>query len=320
MPTTTPDGKTHNFPLPPEKRAAYTKGQRRASLPSNRRRIIDFLVMPDPLALPSSPLPTDLPDDFQSAITYAATYRFPDPREQIEMDLNLWGTIPENDALLPIAKDYPPYTEDAPWQKMEVENGGQYGAFLVFRDMGMADRTLTGAAKKTGHAAGTLNQYATKYDWHNRVAAWDAFRERVYTTQVIERTKEMAEHHADVAAKGISALSTAFTAILHRLENDEEGFMAELSEHDAAKLLSIARASAQVLPNLMNAERLSRGLPTELSASIAVVDQRVTIHTRDDLAAIAFGLADVLAGSQESHVIDVRGRDTDSGEEADPED
>lgn len=315
-----PPGQKYNFPLPPGKEGRHRN--LRPDHPSQRRRLIDFVTIPDiPHPVGHRPTVASHSPDWEQALSLAVSYRFPKPKDDMDINLDMWGTIPNDEPSLDaLATIHPPYTEDAPWQKMDSEPPHTYEAFLLYRDMGMSTRTYKAVAELVDVTPMSITRWAADYNWNMRIVAWDEYRERIYTAAVIERTREMAEKHAEVAAKGIAALSTAFEAIIHRMEDDPEGFMGELSEKSASQLLSLAKSSAQVLPNLMSAERLSRGLPTELSASIAVVDQRITIHSRDDLAAIAFGLADVFAGSQGADVVDVRGTDPDARAEADPED
>lgn len=285
-------------------------------------RLVDTLF-PSPTPLPSTAPssvtpPSDLPPDWKDALDAAASYRFPDPKELIDMPQDSWATMPaDEETVHALAETFPPYTEDAPWQKMEDETPLAFSYFCEFRALGIAERSTGAVARKLDLSGSYISNLANKYDWHRRVQAWDDYRERVYTTQLLEETREMAHRHAETAQKGIAALSTAFEAIIRRVEEDEEAFIAELSEKDAARLLAVAKSSAQVLPNLMNAERLSRGLPTELSATVNVSETRVTIHTSDELAQLAFGLADVLAGNTGPGVIDVRRGKDIPGEEAD---
>jgi hypothetical protein len=108
----------------------------------------------------------------------------------------------------------------------------------------------------------------------------------------------MAEEHTEITQKGIKALSIAFDELLRRIESGDDLHEREMGELSFRALYGLVEKAARVLPNLMNAERLSRGMPTELTAQVVMREDRIIVQTTDDLAEIIQGLGAVISASQ----------------------
>lgn len=171
---------------------------------------------------------------------------------------------------------------------MEGETEREYQLFSYYRALGLG-RVKSEVSDHFEVAAPYIYRTAKANDWDGRVRAWDIFRERIYSAELIEETREMAKVQASIARKGLMALGSAFEELVTRMENPEV-WQEELAEIPTKQLMMIAQRSAQVIPNLMNAERLSRGMPTEITATHTTVDHNVNVQTTDDLAAILTGL------------------------------
>lgn len=191
--------------------------------------------------------------------------------------------------------DATPYSTDEPWGLMEGESSLHYQYFSHYRAQGLG-RVKLQVAKHFGIGPQVIYNTAKDNDWDNRCRAWDVYREKVYTMALIEETREMATVHANVARKGVLALASAFENLVERMEADPELWKAELEEIPTKQLITIAQRSAQVIPNLMNAERLSRGMPTELISTHSTHDHTVTLQSTDDLALLLAGLFGAIGG------------------------
>jgi hypothetical protein len=192
-------------------------------------------------------------------------------------------------AIPAIFRDTTPYSQEEPWGIMEGETDRQYQLFSYYRSLGLA-RTKGEVVKHFRISTNHIYKTAKENDWDARCRAWDMTRERLYTLELMEETREMAKAHGNIARKGVLALASVFEALVSRMEEDPERWADELAEMSTKQMMLIAQRSAQVIPNLMNAERLSRGMPTELVATHATADVNVNVQTTDDLAAILSGL------------------------------
>lgn len=265
------------------------------------------------------PAPEDkeIPVIWRQAIDDARKWPFVNPDVMLEEEVDSFGDFPTDPKDIPEAPaEVVPFSEFEPWGKMEEETGRDYELFSHYLASGLS-RSYGQTARHFGITQPYVSKRAQKHDWIDRVRAWDDYREKIYTSLIIQKTKEMAEDHADIAAKGIAALSIVFDEILSRAE-DPELLKLELEEMSTRALFGLADKAARALPNLMSAERLSRGLPTELTAEVQVKENRVVIQSTEELSEIVSGLYDVLgkAGSDESEEIVIEELEIiDDGEE-----
>ena len=223
---------------------------------------------------PKTKDPTYIPPAWRTFFDGTDAVTFPTPADA----LNTPTPTPMAPSLSPTL----PYSSHEPWGRMEGVSDHHHEWFLYFCSLGLT-RTRQKVADRFSVSNTSVSKVARAEDWDNRASSWDQFRERQYTIEMLDQTRQMARDHARIAADGIRALGVAFDAIVSRMNTDPEGFNDSLNDLSPRVLLAIAQRSAQVIPQLMSAERISRGLPTELTASISVIDQRVTIQGTDDL-------------------------------------
>jgi hypothetical protein len=152
-------------------------------------------------------------------------------------------------------------TADQPWERMPNETDRQWAAFVAFREAGAA-RTQTLAAEQVGADLGTVGGWSRNNLWGVRVARYDAWLDDVYRRELAEQTRNMAKRHTELAQQTLEVLAKP---LRHLLEKDPEELYDELSAKDILQLFNIAQQSARTLPQIMGAERLSVGLPTEVT-------------------------------------------------------
>ena len=242
-----------------------------------------------------------LPSSWQTVIEKAEEWPFVDPDVMLDAKTESFADYPAD----AVPDDIVPFSEFEPWGKMDTESNRDYELFSEYRALGLS-RTFTATAKHFSISQTYISKVANKHDWVERIRAWDDYREQIYTTEVIEGVRKMAKDHSGIASKGIQSMSIVFDELLDRAENDplHEEEMATLG---LRSLFGLAEKAARVIPNLMNAERLSRGLPTELSAQVVVKENRVVIQTTDELAEIIQGLGNVLRSiGEEDEPIDIQ--------------
>lgn len=294
-----PDGGGSDAPHPPlinyqnpVERFGGRRG-RGTKRPTRTSRPIDPILAP--VTLPASEI-SRLPESFRVIVEAANRWPYPDPDSNGLAD-PYPGFDDDDNTYLPA--DIEPFSENEPWGKMESESPRAYAMFCHYRAQGLT-RTMKKTAEHFGVLTPTISNIASKYNWHSRIAAWDDYRERVYTNELLMGVREMAERHTEVAKKGIEAIAVVFESIAEQIADpdDRAEFLAELRDLPVRTQISLAQKSSQVIPNLMNAERLSRGLPTEISANLHQVDHTVTLQTTDDLFSIITGLAQPLAASR----------------------
>lgn len=155
------------------------------------------------------------------------------------------------------------YTE--PWGQLPDEPERSFEMFKWYRDQGLT-RTIKATAEHFGvKAVGVSNDYASPYRWRDRARAFDDHEDRVYRLSLDRAVREMAERHASSMAEGLQALTAPFIALQKRIEIDPEEFWEDLANTDAKRLIELAVKVGRVLPAMMGAERLARGLPSEIT-------------------------------------------------------
>ena len=199
------------------------------------------------------------------------------------------------------------------WARYDDEPAKAFALFQFYCSLPRARRSYV-AVDRHYDLKDIANRYANKYKWPDRTLAWDLERDRLYQIEVIEEMREMGRRHGQDLSEAIEAVVIPLKFLAGLIEEDPEAVLAELGEKSITQLHSMSVKSASPLSNLMAAERLTRGLPTEITANIhsGKVDH---VHT-PDLSEVA----DILQGLHEAGAIEfVRGPIIDIGEEADAE-
>ena len=215
-----------------------------------------------------------------------AEWPYPDP------DMALAVPEPSIDDVLPTDQELPsdivPYSEYEPWGRRSDETDTEYKYFLAYRAQGFG-RQLQGVCTRFNVSRIHIGEIAKRNEWHARAVAWDIERERVYTQEMLNGTREMARKHVRIAERGLKVLASVFDEVDTRLEDPD--FVTQLKKIPPKALITLAQRSAAVVPNLMAAERLARNLPTDIHEVRSTQDEP---HTIEELAELVFALAAVL--------------------------
>jgi hypothetical protein len=163
-----------------------------------------------------------------------------------------------------------------PWEMQRGESDNAFHAFVTYRDLG-GTRSLEEAARALGKHKKQLEKWSIRWQWVNRCAAWDAYLDGVRRDEAAlaarEEVRRMYERHGAQTQAAIQALMIPVMALLRRMREPETAAVfADMREADVLSLLSLARSSASLLPNLMAAERLVRGEPATIEEHRIDVD------------------------------------------------
>jgi hypothetical protein len=194
------------------------------------------------------------------------------------------------------AADMAEYTE--PWNRMEHEGLTPFKYFCTFRDAGPA-RTSAMVSRIHDLSITTVAKYHKLYDWKSRALAFDQHEDRIYQTRRTLAIREMAERHGANIVDTIDGLMVPIRELQKRMEEDPQRVAEELDELATDKLVNLAARTTGLLPNLMGAERLARGMPTEITQVEFSGEVKHQI-SRD-------GIADVLEVLQAAGAFDGRG-------------
>ena len=153
-----------------------------------------------------------------------------------------------------------------PWAQLEDETDSHYAHFQYYCSLPLAKRTYQATANHYGRS--TMSAIPKTNDWSTRVAAWDAERARIYQIEVWEELQEMGRRHGPILKDAIEGIALPLQA-LAKLSRDNPGaVMEELGSKGVTQLLNLGIKSSRAIPNLMQTERLVRGLPTEITHNV----------------------------------------------------
>lgn len=133
-----------------------------------------------------------------------------------------------------------------------------------------------------------MEKWSSAHDWVERAAAWDAELARRRREASWKEIDEMTRRHAIRASEGIDALMQAPLALLEKIAAEEDDATPELERESMTRLIQLSAQGARAIAQLMQAERLARGLATEairMDAQVGNPRRRVDpLQTQDEYA------------------------------------
>ena len=98
---------------------------------------------------------------------------------------------------------------DKPWERQKGESEKAFEAFSIYRDMG-EQRTITAVGKKLAKSRNLIDRWKERWNWIERVRAYDNELEREARAKAIRDRKSMITRHIGFAmqlqAKALEAL------------------------------------------------------------------------------------------------------------------
>jgi hypothetical protein len=165
--------------------------------------------------------------------------------------------------------------ERDPWERQPGESALAYGQYCMYRDMGRT-RTLAQAAELLTRSHPYLRAVAAAGHWADRAAAWDREQDRIYTEQLTQRRRDMAERHAKIATGFLGKVVTRLTSL-------------DPGELTAADLVRMTDLAAKL-------ERAAFGEPTSTVAVVGPTGQPLEVA---DLAGMS-------AQQREARLVELR--------------
>lgn len=104
-----------------------------------------------------------------------------------------------------------PKWTDKPWERQKGESEKAFEAFAIYRDMG-EKRTLTAVAEKLQKSGSLIRRWKDRWDWVERVRAYDNGLEKEARAKAIKDRKDMTDRHIKIAMqlqkKALEALTS----------------------------------------------------------------------------------------------------------------
>jgi len=88
-----------------------------------------------------------------------------------------------------------------PWEKLSNETTKAYAAFCIYRDLG-SERSIDKVLAVTGKRnRSSLIKWSSKYNWVERVQAYDQYLEELKRKEQEQAIIEMSRRHAELAVR-----------------------------------------------------------------------------------------------------------------------
>ena len=89
--------------------------------------------------------------------------------------------------------------EAMPWEQIEGETDMAFAAFVEYRNIQAAERTVRKAGENIGKSAGSVLRWSSQFQWQARALAWDAEQDRLSREWFMAERKVMARRQAQTA-------------------------------------------------------------------------------------------------------------------------
>lgn len=187
----------------------------------------------------------------------------------------------DDDVLEPAAEEGRPA-----WERQAGESYKAYHAFCHYRDLGAKRSVRVAYINHKGHCDHQVvnpsyppkrwQVWSSMWGWPERASLWDAELDRQLREKLAADQLEARQRHARASQATLSALLVPVRGMLSGIQKHPE-MITKLEDHMAigpgATLQGLAAVirAAQVIPGIINAERLALGLTTE---SVEIEDKR----------------------------------------------
>lgn len=148
------------------------------------------------------------------------------------------------------------------FERMEGENPISFHYFCQYRDMGVR-RTYQKVATQNNVSLKVITDAAKKWQWQDRIKLWTDEIDRLKREAYIHEIQEMAKRHARHSMNFQKVLTIPTDAILKKIKDNDLSYQ-DFINLPVSELFDKSLKSAQIFSSIVDIERKSRGLPTEL--------------------------------------------------------
>lgn len=150
----------------------------------------------------------------------------------------------------------------APWTQQPEESPEAFEAFVIYRDLGTR-RSQARVASELGKDKSLISRWSREWSWRERIWHWAREVDRRRREELLELSVEMSERHIRQLRALSEIVSRPAIDMLRELQDNPQ-LVRDIMRDDPARGLEIIQQAARILPELMKAERLALGQPTEI--------------------------------------------------------
>lgn len=164
--------------------------------------------------------------------------------------------------------------EQVPWERLPGETNKAFRAFCVYRDL-RQNRSFKALLEKLGKKSKTqFALWSKKYKWQERVKAFDDDEDRKNRLRQLENIQKMNERQAGQAETFQRILFLPVNALSERLKRDKDNktpAIEDLNKLSTLELIELIIQVSKSFSNLVNIERVARGVPNEVSRNENII-------------------------------------------------
>lgn len=150
--------------------------------------------------------------------------------------------------------------ESNPWDKQPEENDKAFEMFSAYKEM--HGRQLSKTAVLFNLSPASIYKYSVMFNWKERAHEWDLYLDKKKQEAKLKAIEEMIERHSQHSMAAENAIMVPVKAFLQKIRTDQS-----INNMDVEKLYNLVLQASDRLPKLVDIERKSRGVPTEINRS-----------------------------------------------------
>lgn len=152
-----------------------------------------------------------------------------------------------------------PAAAPAPWERRAGEGSRPFAALKSYRSTPPAERSLARVAGELGISTALCERWSARWEWQQRVRAWDEECDRATRSGFLRRLEALGEQQAEQASEMAAAILAPAREVARRLEGIGKD---QLAEMPLETLLRLSVRGAAALPSLQRGQREAVGTAT----------------------------------------------------------
>lgn len=148
------------------------------------------------------------------------------------------------------------------WDRQPGETRVAFSVFCAYRDAAPGYRSMEHVRKATGKfSAHYIYTLSSKHKWAMRITAWEAHLDKKRQEAKLKEIEDMARRHSQHAQAVETALLIPVDKFINKYRQDPTAF----DNMTVGDLLALVYQSADRFPKIVDTERKSRGVPTDIT-------------------------------------------------------
>lgn len=176
-----------------------------------------------------------------------------------------------------------------PWERMTNESSQAFGAWLTYMELPPGERSLSRVASDLSRSGTLIANWSGRWQWQQRIGAWEQHLKRAEQRGAVVEAERMGKRQATHLASMAAVLILPAQELLRRLQDGK----VKWETLTDAELYGLSILGARVMPQLVRAERLVRGQPTDI-VEAADEDGRSHIPLEEEWSKTFYGTLETL--------------------------